>query len=172
MKIEELKTEKCLEILKSSHFGRIACSFDDQPYVVPFNFVYDRGEYLYAFSTLGQKILWMRKNPLVCIEIEDVNEQDDWTTIVIFGRFEELPDEPEFQTQRIYAHELLSQKPMWWQTAFAAGAKHENVEEIPVYYRIYIERISGHRAFNEDLKSFLTAKKSSKVSNDLGYGIW
>lgn len=172
MKIEELKTEKCLEILQRSRLGRIGCSFEDQPYVVPFNFVYDKGEYLYAFSTVGQKINWMRKNPLVCVEVEEIKGEFDWTTLVIFGRFEELPDEPEFRDQRVYAHELLSRRPLWWQPAFVAGEHREEIEKFPVYFRIYIEKITGHRGFTEELEAFLPMGKPAQVNKDLKRGMW
>ena len=35
----------------------------DQPYIVPIYFSYD-GKHLYGVTTLGQKIEWMRSNPL------------------------------------------------------------------------------------------------------------
>jgi nitroimidazol reductase NimA-like FMN-containing flavoprotein (pyridoxamine 5'-phosphate oxidase superfamily) len=146
MKIEELNNEECLDLLKCSGLGRIACSLNDQPYVVPFYFVYETGEYLYAFSTIGQKIVWMRQNPLVCIEFEEIKSQNDWTTLIIFGLFEELPDKPEFKERRKYAHELLARRPMWWQPASVSGAHRGTPEETPVYFRVHIKEITGHRA--------------------------
>lgn len=153
MKIEELKIEKCFETLTRAHLGRIACAFEGQPYVVPFNFAYEQGKYLYAFSTLGQKILWMRNNPLVCVEVERIENQNDWTTLVVFGSYEELPDEPSFREEREYAHALLARRPVWWQPAFVAGAHRDATEEIPIYFRVRIEKITGHHGFEEDLQS-------------------
>jgi uncharacterized protein len=112
MKIEELKIEECRKMLSRERFGRLACAFDNQPYVVPFNFVLDGENHLYAFSTVGQKIEWMRKNPRVCVEVENVKNRNYWTTLVIYGRYEELADTPEFEDQRIFAHELLSREYM------------------------------------------------------------
>lgn len=153
MKIEELKIDECRKILSNSILGRIACASGNQPYVVPFNFVFDGREYLYAFSTIGRKIRWMRENPLVCVEIEEIVNQYNWTTLVIFGSYEELPDEPEFERQRIYAHELLSRRPMWWQPAYVAGTHREQSGDIPVYFRIHIEKITGHRAAPESFET-------------------
>jgi nitroimidazol reductase NimA-like FMN-containing flavoprotein (pyridoxamine 5'-phosphate oxidase superfamily) len=147
MRIEELNNEECRALLKRSALGRIACSFNDQPYVVPFYFVYEKGEYLYAFATVGQKIDWMRKNPLVCVEVEEVKSQNDWSTLVIFGLYEELPDAPEFKEHRGYAHELLSRRPMWWQPSFVSGAHRGTAGETPVYFRVFIKEITGHQAF-------------------------
>jgi len=67
MRIQEVNREKSLELLANLRLGRIACAQAAQPYVVPFYFAYDDG-YLYSFSTVGQKIRWMRANPLVCVQ--------------------------------------------------------------------------------------------------------
>ena len=94
MLIEELSRQATLEVLASTRLGRLACAQGVQPYVVPFFFVYHHN-YLYSFSTVGQKIEWMRANPLVCVEADEVVSPHRWVSVVIFGRYEELPDTPE-----------------------------------------------------------------------------
>lgn len=151
MFIKELETGECFEILTEKRLGRLACSRENQPYIVPFHFVYDGRNSLYAFSTLGQKIEWMRANPLVCVEADDIKNQFEWTSLVIFGRFEELPETSEFESARIRAYELLSRHAMWWQPAFAAGAHRRQItDDKPIYFRIRIETISGHRAVSDE----------------------
>ncbi|MDH3492746.1 MAG: pyridoxamine 5'-phosphate oxidase family protein [Acidobacteriota bacterium] len=145
MKVEELATKQCWEVVKRTGWGRIACSQNDQPYIVPFEFVSDNKKNLYGFASVGQKIEWMRKNPLVCVEIEERDEYNDQTTLVIFGRYEELPDTPEFESQRIYAHELLSRRPMWWQSVYVSEDFGDEIKEMPVFFRIIVDRITGHR---------------------------
>lgn len=34
--------------------------------------------YLYAISAIGQKIEWMRANPLVCVEVDNITSDDEW----------------------------------------------------------------------------------------------
>jgi nitroimidazol reductase NimA-like FMN-containing flavoprotein (pyridoxamine 5'-phosphate oxidase superfamily) len=172
MKVEELKIIECWEVLGKTNTGRLACSLNDQPYIVPFNFAFDRRKYLYAFSTVGQKVRWMRKNPLVCVEIDDIKNQEDWTTLIVFGRYEELPDVPEFESQRIYAHELLSRRPMWWQPAYVAGTHREHSEEKPVYFRIFIEKITGHRAVSDTCETFIPAGQTVKMKGSWLRGLW
>ena len=113
MFIKELTTGESFEFLTEKQFGRIACARENQPYVVPFHFAFDGDKQLYAFSTLGQKIEWMRANPLVCVEVDDIKNQFEWTSLVIFGRYKELPDTPEFASERTRAYELLSRRAMW-----------------------------------------------------------
>lgn len=150
MFVKELRTEECFEILTEKRVGRIACARENQPYIVPFHFAFDGEEYLYAFSMIGQKIEWMRANPLVCVEVDDIKNQFEWTSLVIFGRFEELPDAPEFANERNRAYELLSCHAMWWQPAFVAGTHRSSTDDKPIYYRILIDKITGHRAVSEE----------------------
>jgi nitroimidazol reductase NimA-like FMN-containing flavoprotein (pyridoxamine 5'-phosphate oxidase superfamily) len=69
MIIQEMSREDCFAVIARTRLGRLACAREGQPYVVPLYFVHDRpasGEdYLYSFSATGQKIEWMRANPLV-----------------------------------------------------------------------------------------------------------
>lgn len=147
MLVRELNTEECLKVLAGMRVGRLACARNNQPYIVPFHYAFDGGEHLYAFSTFGQKIEWMRTNPLVCVEVDDISNQTDWTSLVIFGRFEELPDTPEFTNERTRAYELLSRYPMWWQPAYVAGThRGSTANDKPIYFRIYINKLTGHRA--------------------------
>ena len=100
---------------------------------------------LYSFSTVGQKIDWMRSNPTVCVEIDDVADQGQWTTVLVFGRYEEVKESAEDDVTRRRALHLFNQRPQWWLPGIA---KREGSSEhhTPVIYRIVIDRISGRRA--------------------------
>jgi nitroimidazol reductase NimA-like FMN-containing flavoprotein (pyridoxamine 5'-phosphate oxidase superfamily) len=145
MQVKQLKKEECRKILRRKQLGRIACSYDNQPYIVPINFVYDGEKNLYASSLVGQKIKWMRENPLVCIEVDEINGQNDWKTIIIFGKFEELPDTPEFEDHRVFARELLSKFPVEKQISDGFGINQKSSENKTVFYRIGIKKITGHK---------------------------
>jgi nitroimidazol reductase NimA-like FMN-containing flavoprotein (pyridoxamine 5'-phosphate oxidase superfamily) len=146
MVINELTREASLEFLARAYLGRLACAQGDQPYVVPINFVYHH-TYLYSFSTVGKKIEWMRSNPLVSVEVDEIVSSQQWVSVIGFGRYEELPDTPRWSGERIRAGELLQQKAMWWEPGFAKTILH-GIERplVPVFYRIYIASITGHRA--------------------------
>jgi len=169
---KELDQESSLELLKNSTFGRLACSLENQPYIVPFNFAFDTKEHIYGFSTLGQKILWMRKNPRVCVEVEDITSPNDWTTLVIFGEYEELSGSSELVKLRDYAHELLSSRPMWWKPAYLAGAFREGVEEEPVYFRIKIGKVSGKLVFSSEPEKLGTNHEKVKSVKLSTRGLW
>ena len=87
-------------------FGRLGCARDNQPYVVPIYFAYEP-DHLYGFSTFGRKIEWMRANPRVCVEVEEVASHFSWVSVILNGRYQELPDTPECSSERQHAYPLL-----------------------------------------------------------------
>ena len=153
MLIQEMSKDECLDILKHLRFVRLACAHENQPYVIPLYLVYPGslgGENrLYGFTTLGQKVKWMRVNPLVCVEWDEVASYNRWKSIIAFGRYEELRDTPEYQQELLHIQRLLQGQANWWQpgsavrTAVTEGATDSF---IPIYYRIRIDRITGYRA--------------------------
>ena len=146
MLILELTNEECVEILTRLRFGRLGCSRDNQPYVVPFNFAY-HDRHLYSVAAPGQKIEWMRTNPLVCVEADEIVDHDHWTSVVVQGRYEELPDTPEGSADRQMAYARLERRAGWWEPACVRETQRGAVEQvIPMYYRIHIDRVTGRRA--------------------------
>jgi uncharacterized protein len=146
MLVGELHSGECCELLARLGFGRLACARDNQPYIVPIYFAYE-ADHLYGFSTLGQKIEWMRSNPLVAVEADEVKSHSEWTSVVVRGRYEEFPEAPEFAIARQQARSLLEKRSLWWQTGFAAAETRGNSNPgLPIYYCIHIDHISGHRA--------------------------
>jgi uncharacterized protein len=146
MVIHELTAAECRAVLRLTTVGRLACARDGQPYIVPLFLYFDpRDDSLYGFSTLGQKIDWMRSNPKVCVEVEQIIDKFHWSTVVIFGRYEEVGDSAEEQELRHRASKLFEQRPLWWLPATgkipAAEERHASV-----VYRIRIDRMSGRRA--------------------------
>jgi uncharacterized protein len=145
MLIEGITKEDAVSRLAGMQLGRLACSHAGQPYITPFYFTYDT-DYIYGFSTVGQKIDWMRTNPLVCVETDEVVSSSEWVSIIILGRYEELPNTPEWNTKREVAYALLQQKAGWWEPGYAKTIVEGTERPLaPVYFRIRIEQITGHQ---------------------------
>jgi len=157
MLIHEMTEDECRAALERVSFGRLACARDDQPYVIPIYFSYDR-KHLYGFSTLGQKIEWMRSNPLVCLEIDERTSHNQCMSVVVSGRYEELPDTPEFGYERVQAHEVLQKRAMWWEPAYVATEHREQLT--PIFYRIHIKQMTGRRATPDPVGAATSAAKA------------
>jgi uncharacterized protein len=144
MLIKEISTEECLDSVSRAAVGRLGCSLNDQPYVVPIYFAYE-GEWLYVFSTPGKKIEWMRANPKVCVEIEEKVSDSEWISVLVTGLYEEMA-EPQFTQERAHARKLLAKRHHWWLNAMAerrVGAEDQQVE--PLFFRIHVDLATGLR---------------------------
>jgi nitroimidazol reductase NimA-like FMN-containing flavoprotein (pyridoxamine 5'-phosphate oxidase superfamily) len=145
MLIHDMTRQASIDLLTRTRLGRLACAHEGQPYITPLAYVYD-DNYLYTFSTLGQKITWMRANPLVCVEAEELASPRDWATVIVFGKYEELPDTPQHEVYRRHAYDLLQRRPLWWEPGYVKTVLHERPRPMePMYFRIHIDQISGHR---------------------------
>ena len=149
MLINKMKSEECHEFLARQGVGRLACARDSQPYIVPIYFVCEPN-HLYGFTTPGRKVEWMRVNPLVCVQADEVLSQDKWTSVVVLGRYEELSETREYSEERNKAQSLLVKRTSWWVTAYVASVVRGHAEPpLPVFYRIHITDITGLRASPE-----------------------
>ena len=146
MLIRELSRKESLDLLARSRLGRLACAHETIPYIVPLYFAYDNG-YLFSFSTFGQKIEWMRANPLVCVELDEIVSAEEWSSVIVFGRYEELPDTPDYKRARTVAHDVLQMKGPWWEPGYVKTVLHGAERPLtPVFYRIHIGETTGHQA--------------------------
>ena len=143
MVIQELTGQECRAMLAGTHVARVACARNNQPYIVPIR-VYLDGDFLYGYTTLGQKVEWMRQNPLVCVEMEELISDGRWTSVVVFGRYEELPDTFDYRGPRTVAERLFQRHPMWWEPASVPLAGH--AQRTRIVFRIQLCHVTGRRA--------------------------
>ena len=145
MLIHELTQAECLEVLAHATVGRLACARQDQPYVVPISFYFDGTAGLYSFSTEGQKIHWMRENPKVCLETDDVSDRFHWVSVVVTGTYEEVgrPHGDSDELRRVLA--LLGQRSEWWLPG-AAEIDTTQHSSAAVIFRVRILTVSGRKA--------------------------
>jgi nitroimidazol reductase NimA-like FMN-containing flavoprotein (pyridoxamine 5'-phosphate oxidase superfamily) len=145
MLVHTMTDADCRRVVARAHFGRLACVSGDQPYIVPVAIHLDPDEpFLYGFSTLGQKVRWMRANPRVCVEVEEIVSRKSWTTVIVFGRYQEIPRSGPGAGIRQRAALLLGKQAEWWLPGAARVSSGEE-HGVPVLYRIRIGRMTGRR---------------------------
>ena len=149
MIIREMTRQDSVDLLIRVHLGRLACAKANQPYVFPIFFAYHQNS-LYCASTIGQKIEWMRENPLVAVEVDEIDSAQQWESVFVSGRYEEFADTPEMRDKRQLAWSLLKKRGLWWEPGYAKTILDSAERPIvPLYFSIRIERISGHRAIKD-----------------------
>lgn len=142
MVIREMSKAECDAFLARSAGGRLACALDNQPYVVPISLAYEDG-YIYSFSTLGQKIDWLRTNPKACVQVDEISSPSTWTSVIATGTYQELR-EPQYELERAHARKLLDRSHQWWINALAERHMKSEAELIsPIFFRIVVESLTG-----------------------------
>jgi nitroimidazol reductase NimA-like FMN-containing flavoprotein (pyridoxamine 5'-phosphate oxidase superfamily) len=146
MIVREMTAQENTSVVSTGRLARLACALDDQPYMVPIHYAFaDR--HLYSFSMPGQKVEWMRANPKVCVQVDDLSSARSWKSVVIYGVFEELADRIGTKVERDRAWSLLEKHANWWEPgglkpvlpAVAGASTH-------LFYRIRIESMTGRQA--------------------------
>lgn len=143
----KLDQEEIEQLLRTSLVARIGCNDGEKTYVVPVSFVYE-GNSLLCHSRDGLKISMMRRNPEVCIEIDDIRDYHHWRCIIAWGIYEELTEEKDQE----YAQQFFSELMLRQKTADTAPspevqsdrARLDTPEYIPsIFYRIHLQKITG-----------------------------
>lgn len=145
--IGTLSSQSSNEILQNNRLGRIGCSDGNRTYVVPVQYVFD-GRSIFAHSAEGMKIHIMRKNPDVCFEVDEIQDINNWRSVIIWGKYHELKNEHERYTAiKLFSvhniHLKLSETSIL--PPIHTGTFHYNQSQNirPVIYRIIIEHVTG-----------------------------
>jgi hypothetical protein len=144
----DLTPEQIEDILLNHSAGRIGCTDGLKPYVVPVSYAYN-GSYLVAHSKPGMKIDIMRKNPIVCFQVDEIDDLTNWRSVIVWGNYEEVTDPRE----RYYAMKFLVSHLLQHHASEVAGVaemrrmldrpEHELPVQRPIVYRIRIKEKTG-----------------------------
>jgi len=104
------------EILKRADVGRIALTDGSLPYIVPLNFIYDKGKIAFHCALEGRKLDLIKKEKSCCFEVDEfmgkVNYHYDekchldYDSVLAFGKAHIERDE----TERIRLLQLMGEK--------------------------------------------------------------
>ena len=144
MKTDLTKAE-CERILASNRYAHLGCVDGDEAYVVPITYVYDGG-FLYGFTHEGKKIELLRKNPKMCVQVERVDGEREWESVICWGLFEEVTDQKSRHGVRMLFADMHG-------AAVLAGAEppvsplaetlHLPKDDEAVVYRMLPHRMTG-----------------------------
>jgi uncharacterized protein len=150
MLIHDLTSDECVRLLQRNSVGHLGCAKDGEPYVVPIHYAFDVDKHvIYVVSAVGQKVVWMRANPRVCLTVDEIADKDHWSTVVLNGSYEELDEVQPSGDANKRAQQLFSQRREWWLPAIA---KHTpDASRKVVVFQIRIERMTGRRSRRSDV---------------------
>jgi len=123
------------ELLRETITGRLGCSDQDKPYVVPVNYLFD-GEFIYVHSLPGRKIDVLRANPNACLQVDAIEDSYNWRSVIAYSHYEEITNVEE--QERILAN-LFTRLPHL--TPVESQLKSRGLE--PIVFRLRITEITG-----------------------------
>jgi len=144
----KLNLDQIDHVLANNVTGRIGCTDGQKVYIVPVSYAFNNA-YLVIHSKEGMKIDMMRKHPHICFQVDEIIDQANWQSVVLWGDYEEITDPKE----RFYAMKFLVSRLAHLRVSETAGvsemheemAAEKTAEHIvrPIVYRIRINEKTG-----------------------------
>lgn len=158
IEIEEMRAGEAREVLGQLNYAHLALAKDNIPYVVPVHYAYD-GRDLYVYTTEGKKAEIIRANPEVCLQAEDVEDNENWKSVMVAGTAEQITDEDRRQKALDL---ILKVNPKLTPAISVRWMDSWVRENIEVIYRITPRSVTGRQTVKRDRpsKAQLVAPKS------------
>ena len=132
-----LSKEEARTLLRDARVGRLGCVDNSEPYVVPINYVLDAG-YVYSHSLPGRKIEALRTNPRACLQVDEIQNDLNWRSVIVSGDYEEIrvPDD-----RKLILGKLLARFPSL--TPVESVMTRDPSPPESIVFRIRIDKITG-----------------------------
>jgi|SRR5688572_32948015 nitroimidazol reductase NimA-like FMN-containing flavoprotein (pyridoxamine 5'-phosphate oxidase superfamily) len=142
IEVREMGDTAARETLGRLNYAHLACSRDDEPYVVPVHYAFD-GEHVFIYTTEGKKSEILDSNPKVCLQAEDVKDSEHWVSVMVFGEVERVKD----KSARNDALDLILKVNPTLTPAISIRWMDSWVRtNVEVIYRLRPRKLSGRKA--------------------------
>jgi nitroimidazol reductase NimA-like FMN-containing flavoprotein (pyridoxamine 5'-phosphate oxidase superfamily) len=135
--MKTLQDDEMRALLSACKVGRLGCIDNGEPYIVPINYLFE-DESIYSHSMPGRKIEALRAQPRACLQVDEIENDFHWRSVIAYGEFEEIrvPSERQSAFSKLLKHfPLLT--PVESVMARDAGAPDS------IVFRIKVDRITG-----------------------------
>jgi nitroimidazol reductase NimA-like FMN-containing flavoprotein (pyridoxamine 5'-phosphate oxidase superfamily) len=135
----KLSEVEARNLIAGGRIGRLGCVANGEPYVVPINYVFEDGS-IYSHSLPGRKIDALRANPRSCLQLDEIENNFEWRSVIAYGNFEEIripSDRSSILSKLLGRFPQLT--PVESVIARDAGAPDS------VVFRIIVDRITGEQ---------------------------
>jgi uncharacterized protein len=143
--VEEMNNGQIKEVLGRVGYGHLGLARGHHPYVVPVHYAFD-DPFIYIYTTEGKKTEIIRANPEICLQVEDVQDEKNWQSVMITGTAEQIIDlkEREHALEFILASNptLTPAVSIRWMDCWV----RENIE---VIYRIKPRMLTGRETVEQ-----------------------
>jgi nitroimidazol reductase NimA-like FMN-containing flavoprotein (pyridoxamine 5'-phosphate oxidase superfamily) len=144
--IKNLNQKECFSLLANNYIGHLAYIYKGRPYIVPSTYFFDGKNTIIGYSTEGHKTMAMRKSNKVSLEVSEVNNINNWISVLAHGVFEELSGSSAKKGLREFAtgiKDLVLRKEernLHFISEFSSKIYNE---EMPIVFKITINEMTG-----------------------------
>ncbi|TGV04356.1 pyridoxamine 5'-phosphate oxidase family protein [Flavivirga rizhaonensis] len=145
--MKDLKKYEVVYILKNNYVGNLSYLWKSKPYVVPITYYYDEAEHcILSYTGEGHKIEAMRLNNLVSIGVAQIKSVNNWQSILIHGKFEELSGTHAKQELHKFANgvkKVMFIKDNKYPDLISDFSSKTTSGRAPIVYRIKVSEMMG-----------------------------
>jgi nitroimidazol reductase NimA-like FMN-containing flavoprotein (pyridoxamine 5'-phosphate oxidase superfamily) len=132
-----LSEKEALDLISAGMIGRLGCVDDGEPYVVPINYVFADG-FIYSHSLPGRKIEALRAHPRACLQVDEIESEVEWRSVIAYGNYEEIRVLSE---RREVLSKLLARFPKL--TPVESVVAHDAGPPETIVFRLKVDRLTG-----------------------------
>ncbi|MFD2724657.1 pyridoxamine 5'-phosphate oxidase family protein [Hyunsoonleella rubra] len=147
--MKDLKKYEAIHLLNNNYIGYLSFIWENEPYVLPITYYYDEDkECILSYSTEGHKIQAMRVNNSVSINVVQLKTVNNWQSVLVHGKFEELNGAYAKQQLHKFASgvkKIIFKKENKYPDLISDFSSKAISGKLPIVYRITISRITGKR---------------------------
>ena len=132
-----MNEDQATMLLARQRVGRLGCIAHGGPYIVPVNYYFEDG-FAHSHSLPGLKISALREDPRACLQVDDIESDVRWRSVLAFGNYEEVIKPSE---RSDILNKLFRRFPML--TPVESALADDGGPPPVIVFRIRIERITG-----------------------------
>lgn len=160
IEIEEMRASEAREVLTQLNYAHLAVAKDNIPYVVPVHYAFD-GRDLFIYTTEGKKADIIKVNPEICLQAEDVEDNEHWKSVMVSGTAEQITDEDSRQKALDLILKINPKLTPAISIRWMDSWVRENIE---VIYRITPRAVTGRQTLKRGRPEATPMMSSPKVA--------
>ncbi|MBZ9728644.1 pyridoxamine 5'-phosphate oxidase family protein [Salegentibacter sp. JZCK2] len=138
-----------IQLLAENYIGRPGYISKGKPEIIPITYYYDPKENsILSYSGQGSKIEAMRKNPLVTFQVDEITTLENWKSVLLYGKFEELNGIDTKYMLHLFSEgvkKTLKNKGKSCPDSIQNFSSKTENSDTPIIFRIHIDEISGRQ---------------------------
>lgn len=145
--LKNLEIDDCLKVLGNNYIGRLGYIFGQTPYIIPITYFHDvAAKCIISYSANGHKLHAMRQYNKVTLQVDEIESLQDWKSVLVQGRFEELTG----SDAKLYLHrfangvrEIMERKNLTVPKFIKNFSNAQENRGVPIVYQLVINDIVG-----------------------------